>query len=386
MTKDDYLKTLESYLNNLSPNDREDTLSHFREYFEDSGLSEATIMQELGDPKEAAEEVLKNLYPETKVVLNQPLPIKNENNKPIICQENIKSVHLTLDQLAVVLRPSKDGQVMIDYDNQDSPYHPTLNIDSHSGQLTITETPAELKHKPDKTKGFWGNFVKIIIQDTPTAYIDLPENLSDLTISSHLGDIDVSQLQCQTLTLNNRLADITLTQVSTQTVAIVAKNGDIVIKNSRMLSGSIKNANGDIGSDASYYQDTSITNDNGDIDLENNHFINTNFICRNGDIDSHTDHMQQAKIEVSNGDVDVDKTLFAGNITMTNSNGDTSVRLNQDPSQMNFYLETKMGDIDLNDIVNNVQVSLFKKIYKQSREHANTTLSIISQMGDIDVV
>lgn len=386
MTKDDYLKTLETYLNNLSPNDREDTLTHFREYFEDSGLSEATIMQELGDPKEAAEEVLKNLYPETKVALNQPLPIKNENNKPIIGQENIKSVHLTLDQLAVVLRPSKDGQVMIDYDNQDSPYHPTLKIDSHSGHLTITEAPAELKHKPGKTKGFWGNFVKIIIQDTPTAYIDLPENLLDLTISSHLGDIDVSQLQCQTLNLNNKMADITLTQVSTQTVAIVAKNGDIVIKNSRMLSGSIKNANGDIDSDASYYQDTSITNDNGDIDLENNHFINTNFICRNGDIDSHTDHMQQAKIEVSNGDVDVDKTLFAGNITMTNSNGDTSVRLNQDPSQMNFYLETKMGDIDLNDIVNNVQVSLFKKIYKQSREHANTTLSIISQMGDIDVV
>ncbi len=62
MNKDEYLKQLERYLKKLPQKDYENAVEYFTEYFEDAGTeNEQKVMAELGTPKEAAAELLRDL-------------------------------------------------------------------------------------------------------------------------------------------------------------------------------------------------------------------------------------------------------------------------------------------------------------------------------------
>ncbi|CYU03610.1 DUF1700 domain-containing protein [Streptococcus suis] len=65
MNRKEYLQNLEKYLKNLSKEDFQDTLDYFNEYFDEKENDEQAI-QELGSPKEAAHEILANLYDKEK--------------------------------------------------------------------------------------------------------------------------------------------------------------------------------------------------------------------------------------------------------------------------------------------------------------------------------
>lgn len=62
MTKTEYLNQLQKYLKRLPKADYENAMEHFTEYFEEAGPEkEERVMQELGTPREAAADLLKNL-------------------------------------------------------------------------------------------------------------------------------------------------------------------------------------------------------------------------------------------------------------------------------------------------------------------------------------
>lgn len=62
MTKTEYLNQLEHYLRRLPQADYEEAMDYFREYFEEAGPeNEAQVIQDLGNPKEAAYEILSQL-------------------------------------------------------------------------------------------------------------------------------------------------------------------------------------------------------------------------------------------------------------------------------------------------------------------------------------
>lgn len=62
MTKTEYLNQLQKYLKRLPKADYENAMEHFTEYFEEAGPErEEQVMQELGTPREAAADLLKNL-------------------------------------------------------------------------------------------------------------------------------------------------------------------------------------------------------------------------------------------------------------------------------------------------------------------------------------
>ncbi len=65
MNKELYLKELSKNLSSLSKADYEDTMNYFREYFDEVGVDgEAALIEELGSPKNAAEEILSKLSAE----------------------------------------------------------------------------------------------------------------------------------------------------------------------------------------------------------------------------------------------------------------------------------------------------------------------------------
>lgn len=62
MNRETYLKQLQKYLKRLPKEDYEQAMEYFNEHFEDAGPeNEQRVIEELGSPKEAAAELLKNL-------------------------------------------------------------------------------------------------------------------------------------------------------------------------------------------------------------------------------------------------------------------------------------------------------------------------------------
>ena len=62
MTSEEYLKQLEKYLRKLPQSDYEDAMEYFTEYFADAGPeNEQAVIKELGTPKQAAAELMRNL-------------------------------------------------------------------------------------------------------------------------------------------------------------------------------------------------------------------------------------------------------------------------------------------------------------------------------------
>ena len=66
MTRTEYIAKLTKYLRKLPQQDYEEAIEYFMEYFEEAGPeNEQQVMEELGQPKEAARELLLNLLQES---------------------------------------------------------------------------------------------------------------------------------------------------------------------------------------------------------------------------------------------------------------------------------------------------------------------------------
>ena len=66
MTRTEYMEQLKKYLKRLPKEDYENAVEYFTEYFDEAGPeNEQQVMNELGDPKEAARELLLNLLEES---------------------------------------------------------------------------------------------------------------------------------------------------------------------------------------------------------------------------------------------------------------------------------------------------------------------------------
>ncbi len=71
MTKEKYLRQLGRYLKRLPQDDYESAMQYFEEYFSDSGEENIQkIIDELGTPREAAKELLKNLIEQQSTLNN----------------------------------------------------------------------------------------------------------------------------------------------------------------------------------------------------------------------------------------------------------------------------------------------------------------------------
>ena len=66
MTRKEYMEQLKKYLKRLPKEDYDNSIEYFSEYFDEAGPeNEQQVMEELGEPKEAARELLLNLLEES---------------------------------------------------------------------------------------------------------------------------------------------------------------------------------------------------------------------------------------------------------------------------------------------------------------------------------
>ena len=83
MTRKEYMKQLKKYLKRLPKEDYDNAIEYFSEYFDEAGAeNEQQVMKELGEPKEAAGELLLNLLQETTT--HSPAKTKRSPGKIIL--------------------------------------------------------------------------------------------------------------------------------------------------------------------------------------------------------------------------------------------------------------------------------------------------------------
>lgn len=83
MTRNEYMEQLKKYLKRLPKEDYDNAIEYFSEYFDEAGAeNEQQVMKELGEPKEAAGELLLNLLQETTT--HSPAKTKRSPGKIIL--------------------------------------------------------------------------------------------------------------------------------------------------------------------------------------------------------------------------------------------------------------------------------------------------------------
>ena len=83
MTRNEYMEQLKKYLKRLPKEDYDNAIEYFSEYFDEAGAeNERQVMKELGEPKEAAGELLLNLLQETTT--HSPAKTKRSPGKIIL--------------------------------------------------------------------------------------------------------------------------------------------------------------------------------------------------------------------------------------------------------------------------------------------------------------
>lgn len=101
MTRNEYLRELESYLKRLPRADYEDAMAYFEEYFDEAGEDNVQqVMDDLGTPKEAANELIHNLLDNTAPVPQRQRSVKE---KAIIATLAILSAPVTIPIIIGIL-------------------------------------------------------------------------------------------------------------------------------------------------------------------------------------------------------------------------------------------------------------------------------------------
>ena len=78
MSKNEFLNQLSTLLSDISPEERDEAITYYREYIEDAGLeNEEAIMEELGTPQEVAAEIKSGIFNKN----NQEIDYSSGSNK-----------------------------------------------------------------------------------------------------------------------------------------------------------------------------------------------------------------------------------------------------------------------------------------------------------------
>ena len=83
MNRTEYMRQLESLLQNISATEREEALQYYNEYFNDAGPeNEQNVIEALGNPAKVAENIKKDISDNIKKELEKIKPPKYKKHLP----------------------------------------------------------------------------------------------------------------------------------------------------------------------------------------------------------------------------------------------------------------------------------------------------------------
>ncbi|VUX01955.1 Uncharacterised protein [Streptococcus constellatus] len=270
MTKTDYLAALEKYLKTLPEADYKEAMDYFTEYFEEAGSeNEAQVIEELGDPKDAAEEIIRSLSVHSTEETRSDSPAKQSASQyaddAYIFEDyaTISELHIDVTTRDVLIEPSPDDFFHIKYYNGRNSHQ--LNSAVRDKKWYITEKGSTHYSGLD-----WIiNVMKNGFDNHPIC-IQIPSGalLQSFSLQATSGDVNISHLQTQKGTFELSSGDLTMRHCHLQHTNITLISGDIHLAHVKLTDCKLSLVSGDFDTHSlEIAGKTSIQTTSGDISL-----------------------------------------------------------------------------------------------------------------------
>lgn len=330
MTKTDYLAALEKYLKTLPEADYKEAMDYFTEYFEEAGSeNEAQVIEELGDPKDAAEEIIRSLS-------------ANQAEKTSTRPQHQSSAHNHQSY-------TDNAYIFEDYARISE-----LHIDITTQDILIESSPDDFFHI--KYYNGKGNNQIISTVQNEKWYITEKGN-------THYSGLDW-------------IINVMKNGLDNHPICIQIPNGKI------LQSFSLQATSGDVAVSHLQTQKGTIELSSGDLTMRHCHLQQTDVTLTSGDI--HLAHVKltDCKLSLVSGDFDTHSLEIAGKTFIQTTSGDISLHLLR--HDFSYDLETVHGDISISD-----QLQPSHQIVGNTIRHKVSTstdsLAIQAVSGDINL-
>jgi hypothetical protein len=332
MTRTDYLAALEKYLKTLPEADYKEAMDYFTEYFEDAGSeNEALVIKELGDPRDAAEEIIRSLSVHSTEEINsdsaakQPSPNIHPSqyaSDTYIFEDysTVSELHIDMSTKDIQIEPSPDAFFHIKYYNGKSSNQ--LSSIVRDKKWYITEKGAVYA----SGLSWIINVMKNGLDHHPVC-IQIPSGtlLQSFSCQSSSGDVNISQLQTQEGMIELASGDLSMRHCQLQQTDVTLTSGDIHLAHAKLTDCKITLVSGDLDTHSlEIAGKTSIQTTSGDVTL---HLLHHDF---------------SYDIETVHGDISISEQLQPSHQIVGNT-----IRHKVSTSTDSLAIQAVSGDINL---------------------------------------
>lgn len=320
MTKSDYLQALKETIRDYPIEDQAEILQSFESHIDESlekGKSMDEIVQDLGEIED--------------IFLDQSVPLKQSSNTPVFSNWMEK------------IKPWMNGNIRLDFQDKsiNKPLDTSLfqsiviqadclDIELDSGEEASYRYTQEGIFNSSKEEPYFNleyrNDQLIIVSKYTGASLELtlPKTLKSIEIQTSSGDIEVQDLDFDSLLLKSKSGDIEISDCSGNLqVDLLAGDLDITDCEGQFLS---------------------VTNKAGDISLEGN-YPNGIIHCIAGDVDLELERIQDWYVQTITGDINISCANQDYHIEHQGSFGDMDLANRQGSGRLS--VKSTMGDVEV---------------------------------------
>ncbi|WP_318616369.1 DUF4097 family beta strand repeat-containing protein [Sporosarcina sp. YIM B06819] len=307
MTENQFISELETALNQLPAEERNDILQDIREYFTDGrgdGKTESVIAASLGSPAQIAEELLGSYsFEENKV------DIASSNKVITIQDDRFTNVAINVQHGALIVRPSHNSIT-------------TVELVGATDKLQLTaEVVNDTLVVRLKSISHW-LFMFNFNMKAVTLNVFIPKKLyQSFAMKTDNGRISVEKLLAKKMDVNTDNGRIQLSEIAATTLIAETDNGRIEMDKVQADHMRMKTDNGRIEMRHVEAESIGVESDNGRIELEHvtGSIVGT---TDNGRITLQTDTLDRAlDFRTDNGSIVIQSSSKPTNVTILAKTG-----------------------------------------------------------------
>lgn len=319
MTKTEYMEILKERLSRFSQELQDEILEDYNRHFaegEKQGRSEEEIIQELGNIEEMIQELtemdadMEQGADISQEAEDQPGSTDEEQSFSYDC--GYRTVELEGNVADVVLEPSDDGRIYVEYKNNMSVKYRMLysfyqreeNGVFYAG-VKVRETQKKLSFlgRTVTVSGslFSGKYNSILLS------VKVPDRLPGLVFHTTSGDVRVSEIKVGSLRGETKSGDIEMEETESEKIDLSALSGDLTLNDVKAREVKMTTTSGDVRISALKTGKLYAMTSSGDIEMD-------------GDTE-----VKEGELTTSSGDIDTEEGFVTETLSCTTASGDIEV-------------------------------------------------------------
>ena len=411
MTKTEYMEVLKESLSRFSQELQDEILEDYNRHFsegEKQGRSEEEIIRELGNIDEMIRELAEmdadigqdaDIEQEAE---EQPGATDLEQSYSYVC--GYRAVELEGNVADVVLEPSDDGRIYVEYKNNMSVKYQRLYRFYQREENGVFYAGVKVKETQKKVR-FLGRTVTVSgplfsgRDNSILLSVKIPAGLPGLVFHTTSGDVQVTGIKAGSLKGKTKSGDIEMNGTESEKIDLSALSGDLALCDVKAREAKLTTTSGDINiktlkaenlyaqtssgdielTGATELKEGELTASSGDIDAEDIVAGTLSCTTTSGDIEAHAGG-RLLRCSSTSGDIEAIASGTAIQVDLTSVSGDVQLDMNQIRG-MDVNAITVSGEIEITWQGNRQNVGKGRHCYGDSSNKVN--VSTVS--GDIEI-